>query len=40
MKKDLIISFNKFKKDYPEYNIKYSVYDIINQIIEKNLEKI
>jgi CDP-paratose 2-epimerase len=35
-----ITDLNKFKKDYPEWNIKYSVYDTIDQIIEKNLEKI
>jgi CDP-paratose 2-epimerase len=35
-----VTDLNKFKKDYPEWNIKYSVYDTIDQIIEKNLEKI
>lgn len=32
-----VTDLTKFKKDFPEWEIKYSVYDTIDQIIEKNL---
>jgi len=30
-----ITDVSKFKKNYPKWNIKYSLKDIINQIIEE-----
>jgi len=35
-----ITDLSKFKNDYPNWSVKYSVYDTIDQIIKKNLEKI
>jgi CDP-paratose 2-epimerase len=35
-----ITDLTKFKKDYPNWSIKFSVYQIIDEIIETNLEKV